>query len=417
MQLLFWSIIFSTLISRVTILAAEYNVPSLDGVILTTGKDTRAFEKSIASSLKYLVDINRYFIITPSAAELSGKLGQQLGKRVIFVDESIFGLDWRNVSEVMIESVRQRGVYPLNGKSQFEHTVWGRAGWFLQQLLKFYAGKVLNLNDFVLLDSDIVWFKETKFLHEKKDGYNQYYYASSSQYHAAYIAPLKRITGMDLYHEAIFRSGICHHMVIVKSVLDDLIETSERRYGGIPFWQVLLNESAIELTCRAPRQGICGGGSTLSEYEIYFNYARLKFPETVKLRPLLWANGPMPGLLFWPQEETPGEINSDGPKKNWLGHRQAEVPAVFQRQIAADAAQGFDFIAYHGYAKRRYFELHDVDIEELCRSAPHPNSTCSWKGFEEQQRRIPVAPDGTVRTVPDWFQGCACYMANHQAGP
>jgi hypothetical protein len=80
--------------------------------------------------------------------------------------------------------------------------------------------------------------------------------------------------------------------------------------------------SALELTCRAPKTGICGGGSTLSEYELYFNYARVKFPETVALRPLMWANGPSPGLLFWPKQIT--SVQSDGKRDNWMSHRQNE---------------------------------------------------------------------------------------------
>jgi hypothetical protein len=138
------------------------------------------------------------------------------------------------------------------------------------------------------------------------------------------MATLTRISGVDLLKTQkgeTYRSGICHHMVIVKSVLEHLVQQTEARYG-LPFWKVLLNESAIELTCRAPRQGICGAGSTLSEYEMYFNYARQRFPETVAIRPLLWANGPMPGLLFWPPKED--ELHSDGPKNNWLNHRQAD---------------------------------------------------------------------------------------------
>lgn len=82
------------------------------------------------------------------------------------------------------------------------------------------------------------------------------------------------------------------------------------------------------MTCRAPREGICGAGSTLSEYELYFNYARMVFPQTVALKPLLWANGPMPGLQYWP-EVNDGKIHSDRHRGNWLGHRQqdSELPA------------------------------------------------------------------------------------------
>jgi len=57
----------------------------------------------------------------------------------------------------------------------------------------------------------------------------------------------------------------------------------------------------------------------------------------------------MPGLLFWPPEH---QLDSDGPKRNWLGHRQAEVEGVLEKQMIADAAQGFHYIGYHGYAKR-----------------------------------------------------------------
>lgn len=82
--------------------------------------------------------------------------------------------------------------------------------------------------------------------------------------------------------------------------------------------------SALEMTCRAPKEGICGGGSTLSEYELYFNFARHDYPQSVKLRDpaLMWANGPAPGLQFWPNAED--KLTSDGYKSSWVGHRQNE---------------------------------------------------------------------------------------------
>jgi len=335
------------------------------------------------------------------------KLSGILGPRVLFVDETIFPINWVNVSEVMIQSVRDKGIYPLNDKTPFEHMIYGRTGWFLQQLLKLYAGRLLNITDYVLLDSDIVWFRNVSFIYEKRNKLSRYYYASSTQYHAPYMATLTKISGVGVFEskEKIFRSGIVHHMVIVREVLEDLFAAAEKRHGGMPFWQVLLNESALEMTCRAPRLNICGAGSTLSEYELYLNYAQQRFPETVVFRPLLWANGPMPGLLFWPPEH---QVDSDGPKRNWLGHRQAEVEGVLEKQMIADAAQGFHYIGYHGYAKRRYFELHGVDINSLCQNVSLlvTNTTCSWRGFENSNR-----------TVTDWFSGCGCYMANHQKGP
>jgi hypothetical protein len=35
------------------------------------------------------------------------------------------------------------------------------------------------------------------------------------------------------------------------------------------------------------------------------------------------------------------------------------VPRIFDLQMKADGLQGYDYVAYHGYGKRRYFELVD----------------------------------------------------------
>jgi hypothetical protein len=291
--------------------------------------------------MKHLIDVDDYYIITPEPDYLNEKFGKILGSRVKFVDEAVFPFKYDNISEVMIEAVKEKGVYPLTGHSSFERTVGGRVGWFLQQLLKLYAGQVLKLEDFVLLDSDIVWFRDVSFYNntnrEEILNYQKgikippnnfqirFNYASSGQYHSAYMATMKKIIGLEPFEDPkdCFRSGIVHHMVIAGRVMNQLMIDSQELHGGLPFWKILLNQSAIEMTCRAPKDGICGAGSTLSEYEMYFTYARHKFPDTVAFRALLWANGPMPGLLFWPPIE-PGKMHADRHRGNWLGHRQAD---------------------------------------------------------------------------------------------
>ena len=44
-----------------------------------------------------------------SAKQVGEKLSGVLGPRVSFIDESIFPINWVNVSEVMIHSVRDKG--------------------------------------------------------------------------------------------------------------------------------------------------------------------------------------------------------------------------------------------------------------------------------------------------------------------
>lgn len=234
------------------------NPAKIDAVVLTTGKDTRVFLRSIKSGLQHLVDVNKFYIICPNPVELRKNLGPDASDRLVFVDEKSFPFNFTSVADVMVDAVIQKGLYPISGgKSEFERSVYGRLGWFLQQILKLYAGKICKLDDFVLLDSDIIWFKDIKFIKEhvssssvpeqlvtpysKPYAGNKYYYTASRQYHPAYIATLAPISGVPLYDfdkkGVIFRSGITHHIVIVKSVLEDLIERSERKHG-IPFWQV-----------------------------------------------------------------------------------------------------------------------------------------------------------------------------------
>lgn len=306
------------------------NPPRLSAVMLTTWKDHKVFEASIRSAIRYMHEIDHFYVVTPNVQDFTKNLN--LGSKVTFIHDNVFPFSFDNITNTMFDAVREKGRYNLTGETSFEKIVWGRWTWYLQQLIKLHAGRVLNLEDYLLLDSDLVWFRNVTFInHTDSQGITKYNYASSSQYHPPYMATLKRIAGVDIFDssknggENVFRSGICHHMVIVKSVLEDLANSTERLHGNIPFWKVLLRESAFELTCRAPSEKICGAGSTLSEYELYFNFARVKHPETVAIRPLLWANGPMPGLQYWPNLDNPHSAvltkHWDRERSAWFSHR------------------------------------------------------------------------------------------------
>ena len=222
----------------------------LSGVYLTTGKDLQVFRKSLKSALRHLLDVQTFFVICPQAEKLSGKFRSLGTERVIFVDEKSFPLKFESVADVMLDSVAQVGKYPLKkGKSQFESFMWSKLGWFFQQVVKIYAGEFLGLEDFVVLDSDLVFFRDIKF---KNDSIGRYNYAYSSQWHASYRATMKLILGID-HTPGPYYSGICHHMVMVKKVIDDMKERVLALHG-VPMWQMMLNASARETTCRAPKR-------------------------------------------------------------------------------------------------------------------------------------------------------------------
>lgn len=98
----------------------------------------------------------------------------------------------------MIDSVKEKGKYELDGNSPFERLVWGKLGWYVQQILKLEIGRLLNLGDYLLLDSDIIWFKETKMIagYNETTGVTSYFYGSSRQVHPPYHATIHRISGI-----------------------------------------------------------------------------------------------------------------------------------------------------------------------------------------------------------------------------
>ena len=77
------------------------------------------------------------------------------------------------------------------------------------------------------------------------------------------------------------------------------------------------------------------------------------FPETVAIRHLMWANGPRPGLVYSPPK---GAIDlSDYDRNNY--HPMDSTDEALEWQSFMDSWKGYDFVGYHSYARRRYFEL------------------------------------------------------------
>ena len=325
-----------------------------------------------------------------------------------------------------------------------------RAGWYLQQALKLYSGKVLKLTDYVVLDSDIIWHRQIRFkvspdeaiakrtyLYSKEleeiegkpiqpsdiqgsvrkvVGSQQianipmYNYAYSTQYLRQYYATMKPLLGFEpkaKYHY----SGIVHHMVIVKEVIEDFTAYLEDRHG-IEMWKALMNVSALELSSRYPMKHLPGAGHVLSEFELYFHFAKKYWRQTVNQKQLLWANGPAIYYQYWPKT-TDNSIPADSWRRSSHWKFDRNPANTFPKQCEADALEGYDFVAYHSYASRRYFEImnSDVDDSPACTNLPmlhtpqeyYHNTTCSWKNFNEE-----------IHDKSKWFENCLCYMFRYR---
>ena len=155
-------------------------------------------------------------------------------------------------------------VQKYNGKSE-------RNGWYLQQLLKLYAGFVIPniLDKYLVIDSDTYFLKPTTFIMN-----NKYLYNFGTEYHKPYF------THMNKLHHTLKRvypnkSGICHHMIFETKYIKELFKLIE---GKSKFYDLFL-QNIVDYS-----------GSGASEYEIYFNYMITNYPEKIIIRELNWAN-------------------------------------------------------------------------------------------------------------------------------
>jgi len=188
------------------------------------------------------------------------------------------------------------------GADRFMKSHNSRLGWYYQQLLKLYAPYVIPgiSSNVLIVDSDTVFFRPTEFVNVEGGGN----YAVSGEYNLPYFEHMARLlpTLRKVYHEY---SGICHHMLFQKPILDDLFFQVESLHQQ-EFWKVFC-------LCVDPEY-LREEGSGASEYEIYFNFA-FSTTDQVKIRPLHWTNS--------------GDLN------------------LMQNHIK----DGYDFVSYHCYMR------------------------------------------------------------------
>jgi hypothetical protein len=149
-----------------------------------------------------------------------------------------------------------------------------RTGWYLQQLLKLYAGIVIEniLETYLVIDADVFFLKPTVFLENKK-----FIFTTGYQYHIPYFEHMKRMSNTFIKNEE--KSGISHHMIFHTPIIKEIFNIVESTHSE-PFWMVF-----IKMVDEANYQG-----SGASEYELYFNYIIKKYSEKVTLRELNWTH-------------------------------------------------------------------------------------------------------------------------------
>jgi hypothetical protein len=205
-----------------------------------------------------------------------------INEQIIYTQKNI--IDYRNIYLIVCDpSITVEGciiidenIFPFNIDTVIKHHgKLNRNGWYLQQLLKLYAGKIIPniLEKYLVIDCDTFFLKPTTFVENNKCLYNY-----STEYHRQYFNHMKKLD-KNLTKIDKNKSGICHHMIFEKKYIDELISNIEKNHDDV-FYNIFLKTVA----------DIDKKYAGASEYEIYFNYMLKYNPDKIQIRKLSWKN-------------------------------------------------------------------------------------------------------------------------------
>ncbi|HSX25593.1 MAG TPA: DUF6492 family protein [Chlamydiales bacterium] len=230
----------------------------IDVVIPCSPKDLETLELCIDGIKQYGANLRRIIVVSK----------EKLTDKAEWFDEAKFPFDKEQVALEIF------GGDAVAAQEFIDHPKT-RIGWIYQQLLKFYTPFVIpDISPNVLiLDSDVIFIKPVSFMGEQGEPL----FASSREYTQEYMDHANRLLpDFKRVHPA--RSGVAHHMLFQKPILEDLLQVIKKRHQAEP-WKAIL---------RCIDRNVLYA-SSMSEYEIYFNFAFLRTTQAT-LRPLRSIN-------------------------------------------------------------------------------------------------------------------------------
>lgn len=256
----------------------------IDVVIPAIAKDTATIDYCIEGIKKNCKNIRRVIVISKT----------RLTDKAEWFDEANYPFSKYDVALYLNNKDPETAKKYMNSPDS-------RLGWYYQQLLKFYAPKAIPgiSSNILIVDADTVFFRPVEFVNANGGGN---YTIGFENPHQPYFDHMKRLLP-GLKRAPGNRSGICHHMLFQKNVLDDLFNRVETTHHN-EFWKAFC-------LCVSPNELMAAGAS---EYEIYYNFVFMENHQA-KIRPLIWKNS--------------GELQN----------------------ISKHATQGYDYISYHAYLR------------------------------------------------------------------
>lgn len=230
----------------------------IDVVIPTASKDIVVLNHCIRGIKENCKNVRRVIVVSPF----------QITDDAEWFDEKNYPFTKEEISFYINHLNYEQSLNYLNNGS--------RIGWYYQQLLKLYAPVVIPdiSTNVLIVDADTVFFRPVEFINNTGGGQ---YNISTFEYHRPYFEHMDRLLpGLKRVIESY--SGIVHHMLFQKPILEDLFNQVET-FHQIEFWKAFC-------LCVDEGQPYYSGAS---EYEIYFNFAFTK-TDQVNIRHLSWMN-------------------------------------------------------------------------------------------------------------------------------
>ena len=230
----------------------------LDVVIPCSPKDLETLELCIQSVRRYAENIRRIIVISKDRLTNSAE----------WFPESQFPFSKEMIAQEIFAGETGRA-------EEFLAAPNTRIGWIYQQFLKFYAPFTIPgiSSNVLIVDSDVIFLQPVSFITKK--GAPLFTpateYADSYFEHAARLLP-----GLQRVYRA--HSGIAHHMLFQRPILEDLFTLIRQTHGAEP-WRAI---------CRCIQQE-AAYHCCMSEYEIYLNFVLLRTDQGA-IRPLCWKN-------------------------------------------------------------------------------------------------------------------------------
>ncbi len=226
----------------------------IDVVIPAHEKDLDTLDYCIEGIRKNIADVRRIIVI--SKAKYTDKAE--------WFDESLFPFSFSEVGDL----VKGIGI-----------------GWHFQQLLKLYSPIVIpNISENVLIvDSDTVFFRKVKFFSQdglplynlsKDQNLDRSTFHQNALKHIGVVFP-EIISKLPENFRNI--SGICHHMLFQRHLIEQLFAEVEKIDGsGDPFYKIFLKTSHTSYG--------------IAEYNLYFYFLVSLHPSEYKIRILNYKN-------------------------------------------------------------------------------------------------------------------------------